>query len=157
MFYYNLKLKKNEKNVFVFFAFTFCSSVGQESTITWDYPVKPGSEKWGQLKDETERLNALQIPDSILNVIETEELVIACLNYPAAFHYTAYTDEHIGLQEVISNFNGLQELFNRNGAGKYLIEHYKNAGTYGFIIIDKRLNERYWPLRFLYIEFIHNY
>ncbi|MBA7511128.1 hypothetical protein ES705_03119 [subsurface metagenome] len=91
------------------------------------------------MKDESERLNALQIPNNILNVIETEELVIACLNYPAAFHYTIYIDEHIGLQKVISNFKGLQELFNRNDAGKYLIEHYKNAGAYGFIAEDKRL------------------
>ena len=126
----------------------------QFEKVTWDYPVRPGTEKWNQLKDESERLNALQIPDSILNVIETEELVIACLNYPAAFNFTAYADEHIGFQKVISSFNGLQELFNGNGAGKYLIEHYKNAGTYGFIIKDKRLNERYWPLRFLYIELL---
>jgi len=126
----------------------------QLEKVTWDFPVKPDTEKWNQLKDESERLNALQIPDDILSIIGTEELVIACLNYPAAFHYTIYDDEHIGLQKVISNFNGLRELFNRNGAGKYLIEHYKNAGAYGFIIKDKRLNERYWPLRFLYIELL---
>jgi len=126
----------------------------QFEKVTWDYPVRPGTEKWSQLKDESERLNALQIPNNILNIIETEELVIACLNYPAAFDYTAYADEHIGLQKVISNFNGLQELFDRNDAGKYLIEHYKNAGVYGFIIKDKRLNERYWPFKFLYIELL---
>lgn len=126
----------------------------QFEKVTWDYPVKPGTEKWNQLKDESERLSVLQIPDSILNVIETEELVIACLNYPVAFDYTAYDDEHTGLKKVISNFNGLQELFDRNDAGKYLIEHYENAGVNGFIIKDKRLNERYWPFKFLYIELL---
>jgi len=136
------------------FLITCYNLLAQDSAVTWDYPVRPGTEKWSQLKDESERLNALQIPDSILNVIETEELVIACLNYPAAFHYTAYDDEHTGLQKVISNFNGLQELFDRNDAGKYLIEHYKNAGVDGFIIKDKRLNERFWPFKFLYIELL---
>lgn len=136
------------------FLITYYNLLAQDSAITWDYPVRPGTEKWNLLKDESERLNALQIPDNILSAIETDELVIACLNYPVAFDFTAYDDEHTGLQKVISNFNGLQKLFERNDAGKYLIEYYKNAGVYGFIIKDKRLNERYWPFKFLYLELL---
>jgi len=150
-----MRKSKHFKLLIVAFLWITCTNLlAQDPEATWDYPVRPGTEKWGQLKDEAERLDALQIPDTILNVIETEELVIACLNYPAAFHYTAYDNEHVGLQKGISNFNGLRELFNRNDAGKYLIEHYQNAGANGFIIKDRRLNESYWSLRFLYIELL---
>lgn len=129
-------------------------AIAQNKVASWDFPIKPGTEKWAQLETETERLSILQIPDSILKVIGTEELVITCLNYPAALHYTAFDNQQVGFGIVISNFNGLQELLNRKGAGRYLTEHYKNAGEQGFIIRDSRICERYWPWKFLYLELL---
>lgn len=129
-------------------------TIAQNKVTSWDFPIKPGTEKWSQLETETERLNVLQIPDNILKVIDTKELVISCLNYPASIHYTAYDNQFTGFQKVVANFNGLQELITRNDAGRYLIEHYNNAAVDGFIAKDDRLDERYWTVKFTYLELL---
>jgi hypothetical protein len=148
------KLTKQKLVAFALLLLVCSYAIAQDKVASWDFPIKPGTEKWNQLETETGRLNVLQIPDNILKVIETEELVVTCLNYPSAFHYTAYDNEQVGLQKVISNFNGLQELFIRKDAGRYLIEHYKNAYAQGFRSKDNRISERYWPWRFLYLELL---
>ncbi len=122
--------------------------------VTWDFPVKPGSEEWNKLKTRTERLNAMQIPTDILYEMGTEELVVACINYPAALQYGIYANEIDGINKIIEGFNGLQELLNRKDACKYLTKFYQNAEADGLIKKDERINERFWPLKFRYIELL---
>ena len=50
-------------------------SIGQTNEATWNYPVNPGTEEWKQLDFFSERLDAFNIPDSILTEITTENLV----------------------------------------------------------------------------------
>ena len=146
------KLTKQKLVAFAILLLVCNYAIAQDKVASWDFPIKPGTEKWKQLETETERLNVLQIPDNILEVIETEELVISCLNYPASIHYTAYDNQFVGFQKVVANFNGLQELLSRNDAGRYLVEHYNNAGADGFITKDDRLDGRYWTVKFTYLE-----
>ncbi len=126
----------------------------QQNEITWDFPVKPGSEEWSNLKTRTERLNAMQIPTNILSGMGTEELVVACINYPAALQYGIYTNEFEGINKIIEGFNGLQELLSRKDGCKYLTKFYQNAEADGLIKKDERINERFWPLRFRYVELL---
>ena len=43
--------------------------------MIWDFPIKPGTEKWAKLKTEKERFDAMQIPKDILSQMSTKELV----------------------------------------------------------------------------------
>jgi len=42
-----------------------------------------GTSEWANLKTETERFEALQIPPELLKTMSTENLIITCLNYSA--------------------------------------------------------------------------
>ena len=142
------------KKIILLLLITVPIIISAQEKVIWDYPVKPGSEEWNSLKNRTERLNAMQIPPDILSKMETEELVIICINYPAALHYGTYTNEYEGVGEIIKGFNGLQELLNRKDACKYLTKIYQNSVTEGLLIKDVRINKRFWPLKFRYIELL---
>ena len=94
-------------------------------TQVYNFPVKPGTEAWNKLETETERLSALQIPENILKSMSTQDLIITCMNYPAMGYYTAYNNPQEGMDIVIQNFNGLQELMNRSDAPNLLLSVYK--------------------------------
>jgi hypothetical protein len=129
-------------------------SFAQDENLTWDFPAKPGKAGWKNLKTETERLNAMQVPSDVLSNMETEELLITCMNYPAALFYGAYSNNYVGIKKTIEKFNGLQELLKRKDALKCLTKLYKNIGTNGLKQKDSRLNEQFWPLKFRYIELL---
>lgn len=57
----------------------------QESGITWDYPIKPGSKEWNEREDRQNfmaGLRIMNIPSDTIELIKTEQLVKTCLNYP---------------------------------------------------------------------------
>lgn len=80
----------------------------------WDYPVKPGTEKWKSLKTHSEKVLLCQIPDSVLKKCSTQTLLSLCLNYPLNFDFYAYSSLKEGVVKVSKEFNGLIELFNRD-------------------------------------------
>ena len=72
------------KKYFLLFVICFiCISInGQdEKTAKFTLP-KPGDMGWEQLDSPISRIMSMQIPDSILHVISTEELLDLCLDYP---------------------------------------------------------------------------
>ncbi len=142
------------KKVLLLFVFSFPILLCAQQELSWDFPTKPGKAGWENLKTETERLNAMQVPSAVLSNMETEELLITCMNYPAALFYGAYSNNYVGIQKTIEKFNGLQELLQRKDALKCLTKLYKNTGTNGLKEKDSRLNEQYWPLKFRYIELL---
>lgn len=101
----------------------------------WDYPIKPGTEKWKTLKTNQEMFDTCQIPSEIIRILSTEELVQLCLNYPLLgdmlFSNTSYQD---GFNEKSSNFNGFQELFKRKDAGAELLRYYETFDLDSFEI-----------------------
>ena len=129
----------------VFICFTV---VAQEKRATWDYPAKYGTEEWKNLKSYEEQLNAYNIPPDILKNISTAELVKVCLAYPEFGVVNAFNDRRIGLNNMMSQFNGFRELFARNDAAKEMIKAYSSIsplavskdwtllqqGNYGFYI-----------------------
>lgn len=54
----------------------------QEKKIAWDYPVKTGSKEWAKFESNKEKVDACQIPENILSVISTEDLLELILKYP---------------------------------------------------------------------------
>jgi hypothetical protein len=125
----------------------------QTEKITWDYPVRYGAPEWETLKSYEEQLNAYNIPANIIKNISTEELVKVCLDYPEFMVINAFNNRLIGLNNMMSQFNGFHELFARNDAAKELMKVYSKLdplaigkdwtplqqGRYGFSIIRVEL------------------
>jgi hypothetical protein len=126
-------------------------SFAQEK-VTWDFPVKPGTEKWKKLKTNEEKFESLQIPSDIITNLSTEDLVKSCLNFPAYGFYTAYNSSQIGFIILAGKFNGLQELSKREDALMELIEIYKMAGEDDFDSSIKEINSEYWTIKLGWIE-----
>lgn len=99
---------------------------GQQSiNVPYDFPIKPGTEKWKEFKTGEEMVAACEIPINILQNMSTEALAETCLNYPLALDYSAFNDERVGIKHIINNFNGLQELSKRADGALELIKLYK--------------------------------
>ncbi len=94
----------------------------------WDYPVKPGTEEWNALSTYDEMLAICQIPEDILKIATTEELVELCLNYPHRLGILyLYDNIQEGLERTSSQFNGLQELLGRKDNAQCLLALLKNS------------------------------
>lgn len=135
----------NQKKIIlkVFFCWLACvvnAQPASEKTITWDFPVKYGTEEWENLKTVEDRFHAYNIPDEIIQKNSTTELVKVCMAYPAWGLMTAYNDRMTGLSVVVRLFNGFRELLNRDDAATELLKTYNN--------LDPRSVESDWtPLQ----------
>ena len=100
-------------------------SSSPRSSDAYIFPVRPGMPEWIELKTFAERLKVCQVPEPILEDMSTEALVETCLNYPFLGNITLFTTLNQGLEAVISNFNGLRELVERQDAGVELLKKYQ--------------------------------
>ena len=122
----------------------------------YNFPVKPGTEAWNKLETETERLSALQIPDNILKTMSTQDLITTCMNYPAMGYYTAYNNPQEGMDVIIQNFNGLQELMNRSDAPNLLLATYKQMNNKFMSSQAKLTNQASGSIKKNYFEWLIN-
>ena len=83
-------------------------------------------ELWRQHKSLEEMLNALNLPDYILNKLTTDQLAECCINYPLNINYLAYNDPDLGIKNVIDGFNGYKELKERIDYAQSLVTAYGN-------------------------------
>ncbi|MDR0667997.1 MAG: hypothetical protein LBF90_05200 [Prevotellaceae bacterium] len=128
------------KHIVIISIFTFLFSfalIAQENDIIWDYPVKPGSEQWATFATGKQLLEACQIPQVVLDNINTTDLVGLCLDYPLLFEYTAFSDEREGIRIMMENFNGLKELSKRKDGAQKLANVYKGFPVVPSIMIKK--------------------
>lgn len=77
------------------------------------YPVLPGTDEWLALSDHAEKVKACEIPEEILQCMTTEALLKSVLNYPLLGDMFAYSFPRQGYEALCSQFNGLQELKDR--------------------------------------------
>ena len=100
------------------------NSYAQESGVSWDFPVKPGSDKWKSLKNSYEKIKICQIPDNILFDLSTDHLIDICLEYPLLLDILAFNNILEGLSKYENDFNGFRELLNRYDAASVLLQKY---------------------------------
>ncbi len=100
----------------------------------YDFPITLGTTEWSELQTTEQRYHAVQIPGDILYCLTDEALVETCIHYPLYLEYTMKSDLDIvkGLNVMISNFNGLTELFKRESALKIVINRYLTEDMYQF-------------------------
>lgn len=125
-----------------------------EGIDSYEFPIRPGMPEWKTLKTHKEKLEALQIPDKMLADMSTEGLVHTCLNYPLWLDMMAFRNFQTGIENLITNFNGLQELMKRPDAGSVLLKVYKKMDP-DAILQDWTSKQRGgWSFRFIYIELL---
>ena len=94
--------------------------------VSWDFPVKPGTEEWKSLESRYERGKACQIPDDVLPALSTGRLIDLCLSYPFIIDIRAFDNILTGFDKYSGEFNGFQELTKRSDAALALIKKYKD-------------------------------
>jgi len=113
--------------VLIMFCWVACVANAQTATtVTWDYPVKPGTEEWRQFTTGRQMVEACQIPQNILEALSTKDLAVICFNYPLFLNFSAYNDERKGISNMIERFNGLKELSKRKDGTRELMNIYQN-------------------------------
>jgi len=122
------------------------------SGITWDYPVKPGMESWNSLQTEDDRITALQVPESILATLSSDEVVGLCIELPAFFLFTAWNTPQDGFDVMSSRYNILRHILLRNDLGGNLIAAYKDADLFGFRTLP--YSNEFWSIKLLYFELL---
>ncbi len=85
-------------------------SIGQS---VYDYPIKGGTDQWRELKNHSEMVAVCQIPDSLLTVMNTNDLLKTCLEYPLLGDIRAYHNAQDGIDAYKRTFNGINEFFSR--------------------------------------------
>ena len=90
----------------------------------WDYPIKPRTEEWKNLENHQKRLEVCQIPESVLQNISTNDLMILCLQYPFLSNVLAFNNMNAGLDMLFINFNGIREFSKRENVLNSLREQY---------------------------------
>ena len=86
---------------------------GQVEKANFTFPFNIGDHTWQQYATNKERAVALQIPEMVLPTISTKELLDLCLNYPFLLEFTFSDDYQVGLNKLMKNFNGFEELLKR--------------------------------------------
>jgi len=100
--------------------------------LAYDYPIKPGTVQWKQLKNNEEKIKVCLIPENILTGLSTQDLLDVCLEYPLLNNIYAFTDIEQGIDKLFKDFNGIRELSKRPDALDKFINEYKNrAGKIG--------------------------
>jgi hypothetical protein len=111
--------------IFVFLLALFCTSVvSQTQTIVWDYPIKPGTEVWKKLENNTSKVSACRIPENLLSKLPMNDLMSICLQYPLLYDVFAFNNINRGLEKLFSDFNGIKEFSKRDRALNSLLEQY---------------------------------
>lgn len=82
------------------------------SIDSWEFPIGPESPEWERLTIR-ERLDALQMPDDVLNAITTRGLLETCLRFPYLGDIFFRDDYQWGFEDLSTEFNGFPELMNR--------------------------------------------
>lgn len=119
----------------------------------YEYSLQPDTEEWAQL-NHGERVLACQIPEETLIDMTTEELVTAVLNYPCFIDMIFYNSYQDGFEVVKDNFNGLQELLNREDSGSCLLDVYRNVNLVQIINSNNEDEKFDDSLNMLYLETI---
>jgi len=125
------------KNLFFFtlyYLFTCATYAQTPAKVTWDYPVKPGSEEWKKLKNLEEKVSVCQIPVNVLSSSSIEDLTDICLQYPLLYNLFAFNNMNDGIDVLFAEFNGIRELYKRKHVSKELLKRYQEKiGNLSFL------------------------
>lgn len=140
--------------VFLLFGLT---TIAQNRITPYDFPVKPGTEEWKKLKSGKEMAEACNIPPSIITSLTTGALVKTCLSYPLLNEVFYANNLPEGLEGLIKNFNGFNELLKRKDGAKELLKIYKIKNPKEVNESASEVEKGLFTLEFIYIELLLSY
>ena len=123
LFSYAKKKYKHNYSKILLIGLIFLSTTFKLSAQSYDYPIKPGSDKWKRFKTHDEMIDSTQIPNSILSEMSTKNLIESCLNYPLALEFLAFPNYKVGYQSTFKKFSGYSELILRSDVGKIFLPY----------------------------------
>jgi len=119
----------------------------------YDYPIKPGTEEWKKLKNHEEKVKVCQIPDYILFSLSTEELLDVCLNYPLITDIMAFNNVQDGFNAFKTNFNGANELLQRDNFSDILLERYTKIEPSNYLSEWSNFEKGKYAYKIMVLEF----
>ena len=146
------------KKIELLFIFLICGGVvlplasGQNESQPYNFPIGPGTEEWAALESYEARLDAYNIPDSILEVMTTADLVETCLHYPEFRLIMTHNSLQQGYDYLRSIFNGFVELEQRPDAGAELISVYLENNPRDINMISGILNKGRFSFDMKFVE-----
>ncbi|MBO5237856.1 MAG: hypothetical protein J6B50_03670 [Lachnospiraceae bacterium] len=91
---------------------------------SYEFPIDQYDDEWYALDSAVEMREVTQIPEALLDVISTEELINLIIKYPLLCDMKAYSTLEEGYYVVKERFNGIQELVAREDAYSELLKAY---------------------------------
>ena len=126
--------------------------VTRSSELTWDYPIKPGTDGWSRNNFDEDPFEKLNIPENILKELDTESLVQICLNYPAKIVLLSFNTPQTGFDVFYKQFNGIRELMSRKDAGHSLLKKYSSMTMEDFNPSWTLEEQGAFTFQFYYVE-----
>jgi len=139
---------------YIFFSCFFImlsNNLSAQRSKICDFPVHYGTPEWEKLSTFRERLQAYNIPDSLLKYMTTGDLVKICLAYPEWMLISICNNFQEGYDLLRSVFNGFVELEKRPDAFKELFNMYQNMDPEKISKISKK---GLYVLQFTHIELL---
>lgn len=118
------------------------------------FPITAGTPKWKSLGSHVEMLEVCQVPENILNDMSTEGLIETCLSYPLLGDMLAFNNLQQGFEKVVSGFNGLRELLNRQNAGVKLLDRYKTIDTENYYRNGSLVQKGKHAMKLVFVEIL---
>lgn len=131
-----------------------CLSVllfAQKRSVPYDYPITKG-EEWAALnsKDKDHRVQATQVPDSILRALTTEALLETVLTHPLNYAIVFYDSPTRAVQSLSSKSNAYQELLARKDGPRVILRAYQDFDPEAVTQLpDSTLAKTYFYVRLL--------
>jgi len=129
-------------------------SFAQKQEFSWNFPVNPETKEWSNLKSYSDRLNAYDVPEDILERMNTAELVKTCLAYPEFRLIMTRNSIQEGYSYIKSIFNGFAELEKRKDAGFQLINEYRKLKPVEVKNYNELVNQGKYTFKFTYLEIL---
>ena len=121
---------------------------------TWDYPIKPETEKWKSYQNTPDIVRDLQMPEKVLKSISMEELLKVCLKYPFLNSYIYANNFYEGVSNTIFAFNGFVELLERKDISDVFLKYYEQKQISEVESYPKRLEKTGFKIHYCAIELI---
>ena len=104
-----------------------CEELKAQGIIdSFPYPIRPGSEAWSNIDNQTERYEAVSVPADILEEMCTHGLVYTCVYCPIFItQLTVFNCDRDGFLSLCNHINSFGELIKREDAGIELFDYYK--------------------------------
>ena len=115
---------------FSFLIFGFQVNVNAKSVDNfangYKYPIQPGTAEWENLTTTEQMISLSQVPENILETMDTDALVETVLDYPLLVNLFLFDTPQQGFNSVLNDSNALRELVAREDAREILLQKYSS-------------------------------